>query len=133
MLRRGLIHRRYPFNKRGPRERKSWKHHVLTDPPKPIQWRDPKVWTKDLTTMKSFDAPQWDLWQSRARSEDMDEALQPFMDMPQSLKDRRYDIPWWANPFGAWYLQNILSVELPKLPSRTNAEKIAIYRNQKHP
>ncbi|KAG5492815.1 hypothetical protein JKF63_01395 [Porcisia hertigi] len=133
MLRRTVLVRRYPFNKRGPRERKSWKHHVLTEPPKPVEWRDPKVWTKDLSQMKSFDAPQWDLWLNRARSQDMDEALQPFMDMPQSLKDRRYDIPWWANPFGAWYLQNVLSVELMKLPGRTNAEKIAIYRGRKNP
>lgn len=78
--------------------------------------------------MKSFDVPQWDVWLHRARSEDMNEALQPFMDMPQSLKDRRYDVPWWANPFGAWYLQNILSLEFMKLPKRTNAEKVALYR-----
>ncbi|EPY42325.1 hypothetical protein AGDE_01598 [Angomonas deanei] len=130
MLRRTLASRRFPFSKRGPRERKGWKLHVLAEPPKPVQWRDPKVWTKDLSEMKSFEAPQWDIWMNRARSEDMDEALQPFMDMPQSLKDRRYDVPWWANPFGAWYLQNILSVEMLKLPSRTNAEKVAIFRNQ---
>jgi len=96
----------------------------------PVQWRDPKVWNRDLTEMKSFDAPQWDMWLNRSRSEDVNEALQPFMDMPKSLQDRRYEVPWWANPFGAWYLQNVLSLELLKLPSRTNAEKIAIYRNQ---
>jgi len=93
-----------------------------------MEWRDPRVWNSDKSEMKSFDPPQWDAWLTRARSEDMDEALQPFMDMPQSLKDRRYDVPWWANPFGAWYLQNILSLELLRLPSRTNAEKIALYR-----
>lgn len=83
--------------------------------------------------MKSFEAPQWDLWLNRPRAKDMDEALQPFMDMPKSLQDRRYEVPWWANPFGAWYLQNVLSLEMMKLPSRTNAEKIAIFRGRKSP
>jgi hypothetical protein len=133
MLRQtGLLYR-YRWRRRGPRERKNWKTHILTEPPLPIKWRDPKVWKKDLSEMKSFEAPQWDMWLNRSRSEDMEEALQPIMDMPQSLKARRMDVPWWANPFGAWYLQNILSIELLKLPSRTNAEKIAIYRGRRHP
>jgi hypothetical protein len=133
MMRRNLVKLAYPYRKRKPRENKAWKHHVLTEPPKPVQWRDPKVWTSDLKEMKSFDAPQWDLWLNRPRAADMDEALQPFMDMPKSLKDRRYDVPWWANPFGAWYLQNVLSVELMKLPNRSNAEKVAIFRGRKAP
>ena len=130
MYRRSLVLQRYPWKKNGPRARVSYKLHTLPEPPKPIEWRDPRVWTKDKTEMKVFEAPQWDLWETRARSEDIDEALQPFMDMPQSLKDRRYDVPWWANPFGAWYLRNILSLELLKLPSRTNAEKVAIFRKK---
>jgi hypothetical protein len=120
----------WPWKKHAPKERRSWKQHVLAEPPKPMEWRDRRVWNQDKTKMKSFDAPQWDLWYSRARSEDTNAALQPMMDMPQSLKDRRYDIPWWANPFGAWYLNNILAVELLKLPSRTHQEKIDIYRGQ---
>lgn len=80
--------------------------------------------------MKDFSPPQWDVWLHRARSEDINECLQPVMDMPKSLQARRYDIPWWANPFGAWYLQNILSLELLQLPKRTNAEKIAIFRGR---
>eukprot|EP00758_Cryptobia_borreli_P001155 Tbor_TRINITY_DN1985_c0_g1::TRINITY_DN1985_c0_g1_i1::g.3510::m.3510 len=131
MIRRTNITFRHPHAKRKPREPVAWKRHVLTEPPKPMAWRDPRVWNKDKTQMKSFDAPQWDLWLSRSKSQDIDEALQPFMDMPQSLKDRRYEVPWWANPFGAWYLQNILSLELLKLPNRSNAEKIALYRRIK--
>ncbi|MDP2060330.1 MAG: hypothetical protein Q8J97_11375, partial [Flavobacteriaceae bacterium] len=132
MLRRTVVARRYPHHG-PPKEKKSWKRHVLTEPPKPVEWRDPRVWTKDKMQMKSFEAPQWDLWQTRARSEDIDEALQPFMDMPKSLKDRRYDVPWWANPFGAWYLNNVLALELLKLPTRTNAQKVEIFRGRRLP
>lgn len=130
MLRRTLLDRRWPWKKHPPRDRKSYKRHILPEPPKPVEWRDPRVWNKTKTEMKSFEAPQWDLWHARARSEDTNDALQPMMDMPQSLRDRRYDIPWWANPFGAWYLNNILSVELLKLPSRTSQQKIDIFRGQ---
>jgi hypothetical protein len=128
MLRRTVVAQRWPWTKHGPRKAETWKWQLLNHVPKPKSWRDPRVWNRAKTEMKSFEAPQWDVWANRARSEDMDEALQPFMDMPKTLQDRRYDVPWWANPFGAWYLQNILAVELLKLPSRTRAEKIALYR-----
>ena len=128
MLRRTSAQLRWPWTKHGPKNQASWKWRILDYVPKPKEWRDPRVWNRAKTEMKSFEAPQWDMWAGRARSEDTNEALQPFMDMPQSLKDRRYDVPWWANPFGAWYLQNVLAVELLKLPSRTNAEKVALYR-----
>jgi hypothetical protein len=129
-MRRTDVFLRYPWNKRGPRERSSWKGSVLSQTPKPMEWRDPRVWNKEKTHMRDFSAPEWDLWNYRARTEDINEALQPVMDMPPSLQARRYDVPWWANPFGAWYLQNVLAVELLKLPSRTAAEKIALYRAQ---
>jgi hypothetical protein len=130
MLRRSAVGLRWPWKHHGPREKRSWKQHVLTEPPKPMEWRDPRVWTKDKSTMKSFDAPQWDVWHGRARSEDTNATLQPIMDMPRSLQERRYDVPWWANPFGAWYLNNVLAVELLKLPSRTSQQKIDLYRGQ---
>lgn len=131
MYRSTAVALRWPWRKRGPRGKNlSSKLHVLPEPPKPMEWRDPRVWNKSKTEMKSFEAPQWNIWETRARSEDIDEALQPFMDMPASLQKRRYEVPWWANPFGAWYLQNVLSLELLKLPSRTNAEKIAIFRRR---
>ena len=125
MIARSAVWRRYPWAFKDPRFRKGYKLHVLPEPPKPLEWRDPRVWTRDRAAMKTFDAPQWNAWELRARSEDLDEALQPFMDMPPSLKARRLDIPWWANPFGAWYLQNILALELLKLPQRTPLQKVA--------
>ena len=130
MLRRSTVRNVWPWGMRGPPLRQRWKQHLLREMPKPKAWRDPRVWNKAKTHVKSFEAPQWDQWVTRARNDDMEEALQPIMDMPSSLKARRYDVPWWANPFGAWYLQNILSVETLKLPSRTAAEKVAIFRGR---
>lgn len=131
MLQRSAIRHHFKW-RRGfpPKQKHWWRTGFLRDPPKPIEIRDPRTYSKDRLHAKIFAAPQWDMWKTRARSEDMDEALQPLMDMPATLKARRYDIPWWANPFGAWYLQNILAVELLKLPSRSNTEKIAIYRGE---
>ena len=91
-------------------------------PPIPKNQRDPKVWTQDKTKEKSFGAPLWDNWAYRPRSEDTDEVLQPIMDMPRSLKQRMYDVPWWANPFGSWYLNNILSLELMRVQWRSKAD-----------
>eukprot|EP00760_Papus_ankaliazontas_P018870 PhM_4_TR17739/c1_g1_i1/m.58326 len=137
MLHRTQVSHAWKWAKRGPRVKNHLKRLMLNQPaPKPVALRDPRVWTQDKSEMKCFDAPEWDSWAYRSRAEDSNEALQPIMDMPESLKKRMYDVPWWANPFGSWYLNNVLRVELIKLGKekdgvRSYAEKIDIYRQRK--
>ena len=113
---RGLL--RWKWAKRLPRVPNPKRFLLKLKPPIPVARRDPRVWSSDKTTPKSFAAPMWDNWAYRARSEDTDEALQPIMDMPDSLKQRMFEVPWWANPFGSWYLNNILSLELLRIQYR---------------
>jgi len=126
----------WKYIKRMPQVKSPRRALLKLPPPKPVALRDPKVWTKDKTKEKEFTAPMWDNWAYRARSEDTAEALQPIMDMPQSLKKRMFDIPWWANPFGSWYLNNILSIELMRIKNKDGkergyADKIRIFRQSK--
>ena len=114
------VHWKWRF--KGPKIRKPLNKLFSMKPPVPKSDRDPKVWTSDKTKQKSFSAPLWDNWAYRPRSEDTDEVLQPIMDMPRSLKQRMFDVPWWANPFGSWYLNNILSLELVRVQWRSGED-----------
>ena len=110
----------WKYTKRFPQVANPRRALLKMPPPKPMTVRDPKVWSQDKLKEKTFSAPMWDNWAYRARSEDSSEALQPIMDMPPSLKRRMFDIPWWANPFGSWYLNNVLSIELMRVGGKDN-------------